>query len=107
MATSTLTVNMITNRLWHIIRDFDHEYTEFFLGAVKTLTGIWLLMPWETFASAKNTQYFTMLSPEILWGIVFLALGAPQLIFVLHSNHYKERSILSFAGMLMWIMFTV
>jgi hypothetical protein len=96
-----------SNRLWHIIRDFDHEYTEFFLGTVKTFTGIWLLMPWDTFGSSRGTQYFTSLSPEVLWGLIFLLIGAPQFFLVLHGNNYKQRAWLSFAGMIMWILFTV
>lgn len=97
----------IIPRLWHVIRDYDHEYTEFQLAAIKTFTGFWLIMPWDTFGTASGTKYFSTLSPEYIWGLVFICFGIPQMWLVLHGKHYRARSYFAFGGILMWVLFTI
>ena len=49
-------------------------------GLSGLLTGVWLLLPVNTFSSAASYQFFAEIAPEWAWGFLFLILGAAQLI---------------------------
>lgn len=97
----------LLNRIVHIVRDFDHEYSEFMLALFKSLIGFWYLMPWSSFGSAATNRFFADFAPEWMWGVVFFSFGIVQMNSVIHGARYKLRATLSMAGMWMWIIFTV
>lgn len=97
----------LLNRVLHIIRDFDHEYSEFMLALFKTLIGFWYLMPWSSFSASPTGKSFSEFAPEWVWGLCFFVFGVVQLYCVMQGARYKLRATLSMAGMWLWIIFTV
>jgi hypothetical protein len=93
-------------RLWHIIRDYDHEALEFILGLLKTLIGAVYLMPWSSFDSS-NSRFFTDVMPEWVWGLIFFTLGVGQLYGLSQGQLYNLRAWISMIGLIMWTLFTV
>lgn len=81
-----------------------NPYASVILGLLTASWGIWLLMPWETFGTAKLYSKMDEFAPEWAWGTWALICGA-LIIFAVAKGLYKT---LSFAiGFAVWHWATV
>lgn len=86
-----------------ILAEHDTEPVELIGGGTKTLMGVWLLLPWKTFAGSASYLVLSVL-PEWLWGSFLLAVGLLHLT-ALYSGNRRARKYASFAGFLVWASF--
>jgi hypothetical protein len=62
-------------RIYTILSEFDTEPVELFGAWFALAFGAWLLLPGDTFETARVFRQMSDLAPEPLWGIAVFALG--------------------------------
>ncbi|MDQ3832244.1 MAG: hypothetical protein M3315_01145 [Actinomycetota bacterium] len=60
-------------------RAFNPCSAELLSGAVLALCGVWLLLPFHSFASAVTFRGMSQVAPEWVWGLYLLLLGLTRL----------------------------
>ena len=83
-----------------IVAEHDTEPEELKGGTINVGAGIWLLLPFNTYASSP-TFYAMVILPEVIWGLLFLLLGTLHLM-VLRRGDYYLRSKFSFISFILW-----
>lgn len=98
---------MVMKRILHIIRDYDHEYTEFSLAIFKFIFGVWFLLPFDTFSDTNTYRLMGQIAPEEVWGILFLVIGVIQMWGLVDGRHYIIRSWVSLIGVNLWLALSI
>ena len=80
----------------------DSTSLEWLCAAVKTVWGLWLLLPLHTFASAPTVYRVAASLPEWAWGAAFLALGLAQ-ARAWYVDARLRRWRLALAGTAAWL----
>lgn len=88
-----------------ILAEHDTEPVELIGGGTKVAMGIWLLLPWKTFAASASYSVLSIL-PEWIWGTFLLCVGLLHLA-ALHSGHRSWRKWAALVGFLIWSSFGV
>ena len=73
-------------------------------GLSGLLTGTWLLLPINTFASTPSYQLLADIAPEWVWGLLFLIFGITQLTSV-SLDQVRMRRISSALLALLFIIY--
>lgn len=92
----------LTARLKVLLTKKDFEFLELLGGSIGTSWGLWLLMPWPTFAAARSFDAMREMAPEWLWGLVILLAGAAQLVGLL-LDHWRGRRAGALALAAIWM----
>ncbi len=97
----------LKDRLLGILFYYHSDLTEFALSVFAVAWGLWLLLPFPTFA-AEHALYARMeqIAPEEIWGGVFVLLGVWQLAAWLAGWH-RGRRWLSLLGFFAWLDVTL
>jgi hypothetical protein len=92
-------------RSWwgRILAEHDTEPVELIGGGTKVLMGLWLLLPWQTFAMSDSYDSIRII-PEWIWGTFLLTVGLLH-IAALHSGHRTWRKWAALVGFLIWSCF--
>lgn len=69
-------------------------------GLLKIVVGVWLLLPWDTFASSSTFRVIGV-APEWAWGTVLFLVGSGHLV-VLRDGSRTGRRRASLIGFLFW-----
>lgn len=77
-----------------VLRTVSTRSLEFQNALVAFLTGVYLLAPGETFATAAGYRTFALVAPEPVWGVTFLLIGSAQLAATL-TDHIVGRRLTS------------
>jgi hypothetical protein len=88
-----------------ILAEHDTEPAELSGGALKCAIGLWLLLPFDTFASSPTFVTLAIL-PEWVWGTALLCVGVFHLgVLRLGDRSWRQRA--SLFGFLVWFSFAV
>lgn len=69
--------------------------------AIKSLAiGLWLLAPWETFASSRGWDAAARLAPENIWGAAFALVGGSLIAALVANRRYPTMALLA---LLVWM----
>jgi hypothetical protein len=81
-------VSRLVDRLDVLLNRKDFEFCELISGALMFAWGLWLLMPWATFASSRSFDGMALLgtfgghlpvNPEITWGLMLAWIGGTEI----------------------------
>ena len=93
-----------------LLFNYDWEVVELQGAVLMVVWGIWLALPFSTFASttASASAYsgLSQFASELIWAIFFLVFGVAQ-IWSITTGNVKMRRLLIFAACLFWIYVSI
>lgn len=87
---------------WHA----DTRGAEVISAVIAWSWGTWLLLPWDTFASASGYRFMSSLLPERTWGILFTIVGLLQSLAMCGNVHVFRYPAAVFS-MVLWVAVSV
>jgi hypothetical protein len=86
------------------------RYIEYLLASISAWWGIWLLMPWQSFASTPTFAFAHRVAPEWAWGTVVTTGGMllfTGLLMVSRPIRRAALMLLSLTWLSVWVALTV
>jgi hypothetical protein len=108
-------VSRLVDRLDVLLNRKDFEFCELISGVMMLAWGVWLLMPWATFASSKGFAGMALIgslggywsvNPEIPWGILLAWIGITE-IGALVLDQYRVRFLSAVGASMAWTFMSV
>lgn len=93
---------MLFTRMIRKIACTDSSPLEAVIAFQAAALGIFLLLPYSTFESSQVYHILSLILPETIWGIIFLAQGVFELIAI-HVLSWRIRSILATTALFLWM----
>lgn len=73
------------------------------MGAYTFIWGLWLALPWATFARSPVYDMMANLAPELVWGIAAMCIGA-VILYGVWNQTYKALLRGALAGFYYWFV---
>lgn len=80
---------------------------EWFFAALLMFLGVWLLLPFETFASSPTYLMMARWADETTWGLAFFAAGWVRLVIIVINGAWWRtaffRAVAAFYSLFFWL----
>src|SRR3982750_520621 len=85
------------SKLKRMLFNYDWEIVEIQGSMFKIFWGIWLMIPFNTFAGSPSYAPLETIANEFTWGLVIFILGSLHLISMAYGNRKIRRHLIMLA----------